>query len=38
VGWLYVFATSGTAFALFGLLILASGLALFALWGRKRLS
>lgn len=33
-GWLYVFATSGRQFILFGLLVLATGLAAYGLWRR----
>ena len=33
-GWSYIFATSGWRFAIYGLLVLASGVAAFAFWRR----
>ncbi len=35
-GWSYIFATSGWAFALYGVLVLASGVAAYAVWHRHK--
>jgi hypothetical protein len=38
VGWLYIFLTSGWSIALFGVGVLATGVASFTLWRRPRRS
>ena len=35
-GWCYIFATSGWVFVLYGLLVLASGVAVFTIWQKRR--